>query len=80
MCVCAQDLTEAIPLQEVVLGRVNSAGEDISQLSTPDDASRLRTQLKLLNTRWANVCQQLNERKRRCVCVSLSNALKSTFL
>ncbi|XP_045909199.1 dystrophin-like isoform X1 [Micropterus dolomieu] len=60
-----RDLTEAIPLQEVVLGRVNSAGEDISQLSTPDDASRLRTQLKLLNTRWANVCQQLNERKRR---------------
>ncbi|XP_051284309.1 dystrophin isoform X4 [Dicentrarchus labrax] len=60
-----RDLTEAIPIQEVVLGRVNSAGEDISQLSTPDDASRLRTQLKLLNTRWANVCQQLNERKRR---------------
>uniref|UniRef100_A0A673BJX7 Dystrophin n=1 Tax=Sphaeramia orbicularis TaxID=375764 RepID=A0A673BJX7_9TELE len=64
-----QDLTEAIPVQEVVLGRVNSAGEDISQLSTPDDASQLRTQLKLHNTRWANVCQQLNERKRRCVCV-----------
>uniref|UniRef100_A0A673BKJ7 Dystrophin n=1 Tax=Sphaeramia orbicularis TaxID=375764 RepID=A0A673BKJ7_9TELE len=60
-----QDLTEAIPVQEVVLGRVNSAGEDISQLSTPDDASQLRTQLKLHNTRWANVCQQLNERKRR---------------
>lgn len=51
------------------MGRVNSAGEDISQLSTPDDASRLQTQLKLLNTRWANVCQQLNERKRRCVRV-----------
>ncbi|XP_070711943.1 dystrophin [Pempheris klunzingeri] len=60
-----RDLTEAIPLQEVVLSRVNSAGEDISQLSTPDDASGLRTQLKLLNTCWANVCQQLNERKRR---------------
>ncbi|XP_049425588.1 dystrophin isoform X1 [Epinephelus fuscoguttatus] len=60
-----RDLTEAIPLQEVVLSRVNSAGEDISQLSTPDDASQLRTQLKFLNTRWANVCQQLNERKRR---------------
>ncbi|XP_030010403.1 dystrophin isoform X7 [Sphaeramia orbicularis] len=60
-----RDLTEAIPVQEVVLGRVNSAGEDISQLSTPDDASQLRTQLKLHNTRWANVCQQLNERKRR---------------
>uniref|UniRef100_A0A4W6EUE2 Dystrophin n=1 Tax=Lates calcarifer TaxID=8187 RepID=A0A4W6EUE2_LATCA len=60
-----RDLTEAIPVQEVVLGRVNSAGEDISQLSTPDDASRLRTQLKLLNTRWVNACQQLNERKRR---------------
>ncbi|XP_044044298.1 dystrophin isoform X10 [Siniperca chuatsi] len=60
-----RDLTEAIPLQEVVLGRVNSAGEDISQLSTPDDALRLQTQIKLLNTRWANICQRLNERKRR---------------
>ncbi|XP_039649481.1 dystrophin isoform X9 [Perca fluviatilis] len=60
-----RDLTEAVPLQEVVLCRVNSVGEDISQLSTPDDASRLRTQLKLLNTRWANVGKQLNERKRR---------------
>ncbi|XP_040028637.2 dystrophin isoform X7 [Gasterosteus aculeatus] len=60
-----RDLTEAIPLQEVVLCRVSAAGEDISQLSTPDDASRLRTQLKLLGGRWANVCQQLNERKRR---------------
>ncbi|XP_068446612.1 dystrophin isoform X5 [Clinocottus analis] len=60
-----RDLTEAIPLQEVVLCRVNSAGEDISQLSTLDDASRLRAQLKLLSARWANVCQQLNERKRR---------------
>ncbi|KAM6958012.1 dystrophin isoform 1-T1 [Tautogolabrus adspersus] len=60
-----RDLTEAIPLQEVVLGRVNSVGEEISQLSTPDDASRLRTQLKFLNTRWANVCQQLNDRKRK---------------
>nr|XP_019960032.1 PREDICTED: dystrophin-like [Paralichthys olivaceus] len=60
-----RDLTEAIPLQEVVLGRVNSAGEDISQLSTPDDALRLQTQLKLLNTRWVNACQQLNEHKRR---------------
>ncbi|XP_042261254.1 dystrophin isoform X2 [Thunnus maccoyii] len=60
-----RDLTEAMPLQEVVLGRVNSAGEEISQLSTPDDASQLRTQLKLLDTRWANVCKELNERKRR---------------
>ncbi|KAM3857230.1 dystrophin [Diretmus argenteus] len=60
-----RDLTEAIPPQEVVLGRVNSAGEDIGRLSVPDDASLLRTQLKSLNTRWANVCQQLNERKRR---------------
>ncbi|XP_039997801.1 dystrophin [Xiphias gladius] len=60
-----RDLSEAIPLQEVVLGRVNSAGEDISQLSTPDDASRLQTQLKLLNTRWVNACRQLNEHKRR---------------
>nr|XP_046237962.1 dystrophin isoform X12 [Scatophagus argus] len=60
-----RDLTEAIPIQEVVLSRVNTAGEDISQLSTPDDASRLKTQLKLLNSRWANVCQQLNEHKRR---------------
>ncbi|KAM6893218.1 dystrophin isoform 3-T3 [Lycodopsis pacificus] len=60
-----RDLTEAIPLQEVVLCRVNSAGEDISQLSTPDDALRLRTQLKLLGARWVNVCQQLNECKRR---------------
>ncbi|XP_028281420.1 dystrophin isoform X2 [Parambassis ranga] len=60
-----RDLTEAIPLQEAVLGRVNSAGEGISQLSTPDDASQLQTQLRLLNTRWANVCDQLNERKRR---------------
>uniref|UniRef100_A0AAQ4PPR1 Dystrophin n=1 Tax=Gasterosteus aculeatus aculeatus TaxID=481459 RepID=A0AAQ4PPR1_GASAC len=65
VCVRVQDLTEAIPLQEVVLCRVSAAGEDISQLSTPDDASRLRTQLKLLGGRWANVCQQLNERKRR---------------
>uniref|UniRef100_A0A671Z332 Dystrophin n=1 Tax=Sparus aurata TaxID=8175 RepID=A0A671Z332_SPAAU len=63
-----RDLTEAIPIEEVVLGRVNSAGEDISQLSTPDDASRLQSQLKLLNTNWANVCHQLNEHKRRCVC------------
>ncbi|KAI9525953.1 hypothetical protein NQZ68_002501 [Dissostichus eleginoides] len=60
-----RDLTEAIPLQEVVLGRVISVGEDISQLSTPDDSSQLRTQLKSVNTRWANVCLQLNERKRR---------------
>ncbi|XP_030603146.1 dystrophin isoform X3 [Archocentrus centrarchus] len=60
-----RDLTEIMPLQEVVLGRVNSAGVDISQLSTPDDALLLRSQLKLLNTRWTNVCQQLNEHKRR---------------
>uniref|UniRef100_A0A8D3EGG4 Dystrophin n=1 Tax=Scophthalmus maximus TaxID=52904 RepID=A0A8D3EGG4_SCOMX len=60
-----RDLTEAIPLQEVVLGRVNSAGEDISQLSTADDASRLQAHLKLLNTRWVNACQQINEHKRR---------------
>uniref|UniRef100_A0AAQ5X2X4 Dystrophin n=1 Tax=Amphiprion ocellaris TaxID=80972 RepID=A0AAQ5X2X4_AMPOC len=64
-----QDLMEAIPMQEVVLGRVISAGEEIGQLSTPDDALQLRTQLKLLKTRWTNVCQQLNERKRRSVCV-----------
>lgn len=72
MCPWVQELTEAIPVQEVVLGRVNSAGEDISQLSKPDDALRLRAQLKSLNTRWANVCQHLNERKRRCVCVCLA--------
>ncbi|KAM3585392.1 uncharacterized protein V6R79_016686 [Siganus canaliculatus] len=60
-----RDLTDAIPIQEVVLGRVNSAGEEISQLSTPDDALGLRSQIKLLNTRWANVCQPLHERKRR---------------
>ncbi|XP_053170341.1 dystrophin isoform X2 [Scomber japonicus] len=60
-----RDLTEAIPLQEAVLGRVNSTGEEISQLSTPDDASQLRAQLKLLNTRWTNICRELNERKRR---------------
>ncbi|XP_047432918.1 dystrophin isoform X3 [Mugil cephalus] len=60
-----RDLTEAIPVQEALLGRVNSAGEDISQLSTPDDASQLRAQLKLLNTRWTGVCEQLGERKRR---------------
>ncbi|XP_061760709.1 dystrophin isoform X2 [Nerophis ophidion] len=58
-------LTEAIPQQELVLNRVTSAGEDISQMSTPDDASRLRVQLQFLNTRWAHICQQLNERKRR---------------
>uniref|UniRef100_A0AAZ1Y4Q8 Dystrophin n=1 Tax=Oreochromis aureus TaxID=47969 RepID=A0AAZ1Y4Q8_OREAU len=60
-----RDLTEEIPLQEAVLGRVNSAGVDINQMSTPDDALQLQSQLKLLNTRWANVCQQLNKRKRR---------------
>ncbi|XP_061692768.1 dystrophin isoform X2 [Syngnathoides biaculeatus] len=60
-----RDLTEAIPLQEVVLNRVTSASEDISQMSTPDDASRLRAQLKFLNARWAHVCEQLNEHKRR---------------
>ncbi|XP_034030182.1 dystrophin isoform X5 [Thalassophryne amazonica] len=60
-----RNLTEAIPFQEVVLGRVNATGEDISHLSTPEDASKLRTQLKLLSTRWANTCQQLNEHKRR---------------
>ncbi|XP_013770092.1 dystrophin-like [Pundamilia nyererei] len=60
-----RDLTEEIPLQEAVLGRVNSAGVDISQMSTPDDALQLQSQLKLLNARWANVCQQLNKRKRR---------------
>uniref|UniRef100_A0AAV2LGC3 Dystrophin n=1 Tax=Knipowitschia caucasica TaxID=637954 RepID=A0AAV2LGC3_KNICA len=59
-----RDLTEAIPPQEAVLGRVNSAGEDIGSCSTPDDSQRIRTQLKLLNTRWASVCQQLNDRKR----------------
>uniref|UniRef100_A0A4W6EVZ2 Dystrophin n=1 Tax=Lates calcarifer TaxID=8187 RepID=A0A4W6EVZ2_LATCA len=64
----------------LVLGRVNSAGEDISQLSTPDDASRLRTQLKLLNTRWVNACQQLNERKRRCVCVCVSAGFSQPYL
>nr|XP_049609340.1 dystrophin isoform X5 [Syngnathus scovelli] len=60
-----RDLTEAIPLQEVVLNQVTSAGEDISRMSTPDDVSRLRAQLKFLNARWAHVCEQLNERKRR---------------
>lgn len=71
VCLHVQDLTEAIPIQEVVMCRVNSAGEDICRLSTPDDASRLQTQLKFLNARWANVCQQLNEQKRRCVCERL---------
>ncbi|XP_038138063.1 dystrophin isoform X4 [Cyprinodon tularosa] len=60
-----RDLVEDIPVQEVVLGRVNSTGEEISQMSTPDDALRLRSQLKLLNTRWASICQELRERKRR---------------
>ncbi|XP_077439439.1 dystrophin isoform X3 [Vanacampus margaritifer] len=60
-----RDLTEAIPLQEMVLNRVTSAGEEISQMSTPDDVARLRAQLKFLNARWAHVCEQLNERKRR---------------
>ncbi|XP_061160332.1 dystrophin isoform X6 [Syngnathus typhle] len=60
-----RDLTEAIPLQEVVLNQVTSAAEDISRMSTPDDVSRLRAQLKFLNARWAHVCEQLNERKRR---------------
>ncbi|KAM6893658.1 dystrophin [Xenentodon cancila] len=60
-----RDLAESISLLEVVLGSVNSAGEDISQMSTPDDALRLRSQLKLLNARWANVCQQLKDCKRR---------------
>ncbi|XP_061641443.1 dystrophin isoform X16 [Phyllopteryx taeniolatus] len=60
-------LTEAIPLQEVVLNRVTSASEDISPMSTPDDASRLRAQLKFLNARWAHVYEQLNERKRSTV-------------
>lgn len=50
--------------------RVNSTGEDICKLSTPDDATRLQTQLKFLNTHWANVCQQLNEQKRRCVSMA----------
>lgn len=65
VCVCVQDLVDDIPHQEVVLGRVNSAGEDIGQMSTLDDALRLRSQLKLLNTHWANICQELRERKRR---------------
>ncbi|XP_072225563.1 dystrophin isoform X2 [Leuresthes tenuis] len=60
-----RDLTEAISLEEVVLAKVNSAGEDIIQMSTRDDASFLKSKLKLLNTRWANVCQQLKERERR---------------
>ncbi|XP_051915019.1 dystrophin isoform X6 [Hippocampus zosterae] len=60
-----RDLTEAIPLQEAALNRVTSAGEDISRMSTPDDVSRLLAQLKFLNARWAHVCEQLNERKRR---------------
>ncbi|XP_041834285.1 dystrophin isoform X2 [Melanotaenia boesemani] len=60
-----RDLTEAIPVQEVLLARVNAAGEEISHLSTPDDALHLRSQLKSLNARWANVCQQLKERRRR---------------
>ncbi|XP_035983747.1 dystrophin isoform X10 [Fundulus heteroclitus] len=60
-----RDLLEDIPLQEAVLGRVNAAGEDISQMSTPDDALRLRSQLKSLNARWANVCHELRERRRR---------------
>ncbi|XP_056157526.1 LOW QUALITY PROTEIN: dystrophin-like [Lampris incognitus] len=58
-------LMEAIPCQEVVLDRVNTTGEDIAQLSAPDDAAQLRTQVKLLNTRWYSICQQLKERKRR---------------
>ncbi|XP_075333549.1 dystrophin isoform X3 [Odontesthes bonariensis] len=60
-----RDLTEAISLEEVVLAKVNSAGEDIIQMSTRDDAGNLRSKLKLLNTRWASVCQQLKERERR---------------
>ncbi|XP_068612640.1 dystrophin isoform X1 [Brachionichthys hirsutus] len=60
-----RDLTEAIPIQEVALGRANAVGEDVSRLSTADDASRLRGQLKSLNASWAAVCRQLNERKRR---------------
>ncbi|XP_019712980.1 dystrophin-like [Hippocampus comes] len=60
-----RDLTEAIPLQEAALNRVTSAGEDISRMSTPDDVSRLRAQLKFLTARWAHVCEQLNERQRR---------------
>ncbi|KAM4602180.1 dystrophin [Polymixia lowei] len=60
-----RDVTEAIPLQEGVLGRVNTAGEDIARLSMPEDATQHRTHLNLLNTRWTTVCQQLNDRKRR---------------
>lgn len=80
VCLRVQDLTEAIPIQEVGMCRVNSAGEDICRLSTPDDGSRLQTQLKFLNTRWANVCQQLNERKRRCVSAAVGRGKPTWFL
>ncbi|CAL8307771.1 unnamed protein product [Merluccius merluccius] len=60
-----RDLVETIPAKEVVLGRVTSAGKDMAQLSTPDDASRLLLQLKTLNTRWINACSLLNQHKRR---------------
>ncbi|KAG7253849.1 hypothetical protein CRUP_037383, partial [Coryphaenoides rupestris] len=51
--------------KEVLLGRVVSAGKDIAQLSTPEDASRLLQQLSTLNTRWTHVCSLLNQHKRR---------------
>ncbi|KAF6730406.1 Dystrophin [Oryzias melastigma] len=58
-------LTEALPLQERVIFRINSAGEEICHLSTPEDALQLRTQLKLLNNSWTAIVQQLQEHRRR---------------
>ncbi|KAM9766235.1 dystrophin-like isoform 2-T2 [Menidia menidia] len=60
-----RDLTEAIPQEKAVLARVNSAGEEIVPMSTREDAAYLKSNLNLLNTRMTNVCQQLDERKRR---------------
>ncbi|XP_004086056.1 dystrophin isoform X2 [Oryzias latipes] len=58
-------LTDALPLQERVIFRINSAGEEICPLSTPEDALQLKTQLNLLNACWTAVCQQLQEHRRR---------------
>ncbi|XP_030210304.1 dystrophin isoform X3 [Gadus morhua] len=60
-----RDLTEAVPAKEVALGRVTSAGKEVAQLSTPDDAGRLLLALKSLHTRWASALGRLEQHRRR---------------
>uniref|UniRef100_A0A8C7LCQ1 Dystrophin n=1 Tax=Oncorhynchus kisutch TaxID=8019 RepID=A0A8C7LCQ1_ONCKI len=66
-----QELQESVGAQGGVVAGLNAAGKEIIGQSTQEDGAQIRLQLNTLNTRWVNITQEIAERKRRCVCVSM---------